>query len=46
MIGYDMYLDVKQYMDFGPPDVEVHCIHGDTIPTVEKYVYSTTSHRP
>jgi hypothetical protein len=35
-----MYLDVKQYMDFGPPGVEVHCLHGDTIPTVEKFVCS------
>lgn len=46
MTGYDMYLDVKQYMDFGPPGVEVHCLHGDTIPTVEKYVFSATPHRP
>jgi len=27
-------------MDFGPPGVEVHCLHGDTIPTVEKFVCS------
>lgn len=37
MIGYEMFEDVKQYMDFGPPGVEVHCLHGDTIPTLEKY---------
>jgi len=41
MTGYNMYLDVKQYMDFGPPGVEVHCLHGDTIPTVEKFVPSS-----
>lgn len=40
MTGYDMYLDVKQFMEFGPPGVEVHCLHGDTIPTVDKYVCS------
>lgn len=39
MTGYNMYLDVKQYMDFGPPGVEVHCLHGDTIPTVEKMIF-------
>ncbi|XP_022160151.1 group XV phospholipase A2-like isoform X1 [Myzus persicae] len=39
MTGYDMYLDVKQYMDFGPPGVEVHCLHGDTIPTVERMIF-------
>jgi len=38
MTGYNMYLDVKNFMDFGPPGVEVHCLHGDTIPTVEKFV--------
>jgi len=38
MTGYEMYLDVKQFVDFGPPNVEVHCLYGDTIPTVEKYV--------
>lgn len=37
MTGYEMFEDVKQYMDFGPPGVEVHCLHGDTIPTLEKY---------
>lgn len=35
-----MYLDVKQYMEFGPPGVEVHCLHGDAIATVDKYVTS------
>jgi len=38
MTGYDMYLDVKQYMDFGPPDVEVHRLHGVANKTVEKFV--------
>lgn len=38
MTGYEMYQDVKKYMDFGPPGVEVHCLHGATVPTVEKYV--------
>jgi len=45
MTGYEMYLDVKKFMDFGPPGVEVHCLHGGTIPTVEKYLHSATRHK-
>lgn len=44
MTGYEMFEDVKQFMDFGPPGVEVHCLHGDTIPTLEKYAYFIISY--
>ncbi|XP_050529312.1 phospholipase A2 group XV-like isoform X2 [Daktulosphaira vitifoliae] len=39
MNGYEMWQDVKQYKEFGPPGVEVHCLHGTTIATVEKMIY-------
>ncbi|VVC25828.1 Lecithin:cholesterol/phospholipid:diacylglycerol acyltransferase,Alpha/Beta hydrolase fold [Cinara cedri] len=39
MTGYEMYQDVKKFVDFGPPNVEVHCLHGVTVQTVEKMIY-------
>ncbi|XP_050425580.1 phospholipase A2 group XV-like [Adelges cooleyi] len=37
--GYEMWQDIRKYKDFGPPGVEVHCLHGSTVTTVEKLVY-------
>lgn len=37
--GYDMYQDVKPYMDNRPLGVEVHCFHGSCVPTIDKYVF-------
>lgn len=33
-----MYLDVKQYINLEPPGVEVYCLHGVGVPTVDKSV--------
>lgn len=36
--GWEMYLDAVPYLkDFEPPGVEVHCLYGYGIPTVEKW---------
>nr|XP_045590503.1 phospholipase A2 group XV-like [Procambarus clarkii] len=38
--AYEMYLDTKGLLHNAPaPGVEIHCIHGEGIPTVEKMVY-------
>lgn len=35
--GWDMRKDIMKYvLDFSPPDVEIHCLYGSRIPTVEK----------
>ncbi|KAK2724865.1 hypothetical protein QYM36_001365 [Artemia franciscana] len=39
--GYDMWLDTKDLIpDLSPPDVEVHCLYGTGIETVESLFYS------
>lgn len=36
--GYDMYKDTRPYMlDTTPPGVEVHCLHGRNVSTIERY---------
>jgi lysophospholipase III len=37
MTGWEMYQDTVGYQDdFSAPGVEVHCIYGTGVPTVEK----------
>lgn len=39
--AYEMYLDTKDLLKNPPaPGVEVHCLHGEGVPTVEKLVYA------
>ncbi|KAJ6646350.1 Phospholipase A2 group XV [Pseudolycoriella hygida] len=38
-IGWEMRKDTLKYIDFTPPGVEVHCLYGADIPTVEKLNY-------
>lgn len=33
--AWEMRKDVLQYTDFTPPNVEVHCMYGSNVPTVE-----------
>lgn len=40
-IGYEMRKDMMPYLDFSPPNVEVHCIYGSGLPTVEVLSYAT-----
>lgn len=40
-IGYEMQKDMMPYLDFSPPNVEVHCIYGSGLPTVEVLSYAT-----
>ncbi|XP_029837760.2 phospholipase A2 group XV [Ixodes scapularis] len=38
--GYDMYKDTRPYMlDTTPPGVEVHCLHGRNVSTIERIEY-------
>lgn len=39
--GWEMRKDMIPYLDFSAPGVEVHCIYGSGIPTVEVLKYST-----
>uniref|UniRef100_A0A336K1X7 Centrosomal protein of 97 kDa n=1 Tax=Culicoides sonorensis TaxID=179676 RepID=A0A336K1X7_CULSO len=39
--GWEMRKDMIQYLDFTAPGVEVHCIYGSGVPTVEVLKYST-----
>ncbi|XP_065213421.1 phospholipase A2 group XV-like [Planococcus citri] len=40
-VGWEMYKDVHPFIDnFEAPGVEVHCLYGYGIPTVEKLVYA------
>lgn len=35
-----MRKDTIQYtMDFNPPGVDLHCLYGTSVPTVEKYAF-------
>lgn len=37
MTGWEMRQDVLKYsVDFSPPGVEVHCLYGNGLDTVEK----------
>nr|CAH7741035.1 unnamed protein product [Callosobruchus chinensis] len=37
--GWEMRKDTEPYqLHFQPPGVEVHCLYGVNVPTVEKYV--------
>lgn len=38
-IGWEMRKDMLPYLDFSAPNVEVHCIYGSQIPTVEVLNY-------
>ncbi|XP_037047711.1 phospholipase A2 group XV-like isoform X2 [Bradysia coprophila] len=38
--GYEMRKDTMKYTDFTAPGVEVHCLFGSGIPTVEKLNYT------
>ena len=41
MVGYNMWLDVRNLTyDLTPPGVEVHCLHGYGIETMNKLVYN------
>lgn len=40
-IGWEMRKDMLPYLDFSPPNVEVHCIYGSQVPTVEVLNYPT-----
>lgn len=40
-IGWEMRKDMLPYLDFSPPNVEVHCIYGSQLPTVEVLNYPT-----
>lgn len=41
--GYEMYKDTRSYMlDPSPPGVEVHCLHGRNVSTIERIEY----HKP
>jgi len=38
-VGYEMWKDTKSLLgDVSAPGVEVHCLHGQGVSTVEKYV--------
>ncbi|XP_077284078.1 lysosomal phospholipase A and acyltransferase-like [Arctopsyche grandis] len=38
--GWEMRKDTIQYtMDFSPPGVDLHCLYGSSVPTVERLVY-------
>ncbi|XP_055848995.1 phospholipase A2 group XV-like [Episyrphus balteatus] len=38
--GWEMRKDnIKYSLNFAPPDVEMHCLYGSGVPTVEKLVY-------
>lgn len=38
--GWEMRKDTIQYtMDFNPPGVDLHCLYGTSVPTVEKYAF-------
>lgn len=44
MVGYNMWIDVRNLTyDLTPPGVEVHCLHGHGIDTMEKLVYNKGS---
>ena len=44
MVGYNMWLDVRNLTyDMTPPGVEVHCLHGHGIDTMNKLVYNKGS---
>lgn len=32
-----MYQDIKRFLNLDPPGVEVHCLHGIGVPTLDKY---------
>lgn len=34
--GWEMRQDMMRYLDFTPPGVEVHCLFGSNMPTVER----------
>lgn len=38
--GYEMRKDVIKYTDFTAPGVEIHCLFGSEVPTVEKLHYT------
>ncbi|XP_037882913.1 phospholipase A2 group XV-like [Glossina fuscipes] len=38
--GWEMRKNTMRYvLNFNPPDVELHCLYGDRVPTVEQLVY-------
>lgn len=38
--GWEMRKDnIKYSLNFSPPDVELHCLYGSQVPTVEKLIY-------
>lgn len=38
MVGWNMYIDNLEYvLNFQPPEVELHCIHSNNVPTTERY---------
>ncbi|XP_037960187.1 phospholipase A2 group XV-like [Teleopsis dalmanni] len=42
-IGWEMRKDTLKYtLNFSPPDVELHCLYGDNMDTVEKLRYKKT----
>lgn len=43
-VGWEMRKDTERFMlDFSPPGVELHCLHGVSVNTVEKLVYKPGS---
>lgn len=43
MTGWDMRKDQEPYVNFAPPGVELHCLHGYGIQTVDKLFYKPGS---
>ncbi|KFM72700.1 Group XV phospholipase A2, partial [Stegodyphus mimosarum] len=46
--GYEMYKDTHRYAlrSLQPPGVEVHCLYGTNVPTVERVDYKSMKHFP
>lgn len=37
MTGYEIYQNVKELLNLDPPGVEVHCLYGIGVLTLDKY---------
>jgi len=40
-VGWEMRKDQEPYMDLSPPGVEVHCLYGTGVDTIDKMIYKS-----